>query len=184
MPRGGSKKGEHRGNAKRRVAETPGEIMREVVRTRTQPTYRGYAERRVEVARMIHGASGDVRDMTPREVMLDNMHHFMQAAFDWQAHLMKVAGESEADENTKRAKAAAIAEAEREIERYRNLASEDAYKVAPFIHPRLAAFKNVNGNEGESDVDIITALLNDIDARQREPKQIEHQANEDAEDAA
>ena len=28
--------------------------------------------------------------MTPREVMLNNMHFFMQGAYDWQDHLMRV----------------------------------------------------------------------------------------------
>lgn len=176
MPRGGSKKGEHRGNAKRRLHETAGDVMREAL---AETPLRNYAskvnrvqriDQRLHVARTIHGTTGDIRDMTPREVMLNNMHYFMQGAFDWQDHLMKVVEQPVTKES-----AEAVAQAQREIERYRNLASEDAYKVAPYIHPRLAAMV-VGGNIGESTPDIVQALLDDIDARQRDPRVIEHQA--------
>lgn len=166
----GSKKGEHRGNARKRQHETPNDVMRDGVR---RPPTRGSRnvpsiEDRIEVARTLHGNSGQVRDMHPREVMLDNMHYSMQAAYDWQDWVMKAAAEPLTP-----ATLAKIARAEREIERYRAMASEDAFKVAPYIHPRLSAMA-VGGNAGKSDVDIIQALLEDIDARQRDPKLIEH----------
>lgn len=169
MPRGGSKKGEHRGAAKKRTHPTPNEVMREAV---LRPAgARGHSaktiERRIAVARTINGHSGKVTDLTPKEVLLGNMHFFAQAAADWQRELLRLAG-SKDPEDVRR-----ISHAESEIERYRNLASEDAYKLAPYVHPRLGAVI-VGGNVGESAPDIVRALLDDIDARQREPRVIEH----------
>lgn len=172
MPRGGSKKGEHRGNAKRRP-ETVGDIMRDVlsnepgVHTVTRNKRVKQVDARMTVARKIYGATGDVRDMTPREVMLNNMHYFMQGAFDWQDHLMTVVEMPVSEESAK-----AVELAQGQIERYRNLASEDAYKVAPYIHPRLAAV--MTSNTGENPHDVVQALLDDIDARQRDQRVIEH----------
>jgi len=96
------------------------------------------------------------------------MHYHTQAAFDWQAQLMKLATLPASEETRD-----AMAVARREIERCRALASEDAYKIAPYIHPRLAAVA-VSSNELQKGTDIIAALLDDIDAKQREPKLIEN----------
>lgn len=182
MPRGGSKKGEHRGNAKKRVHETPGEAMLDELRGPQPKRYSAKVnkvnrtEQRVMVALTIHGHTGDIGDMTPREVMLNNMHYFMQGAFDWQDHLMKVVERPVTIESARE-----IERAQTQIERYRNLASEDAYKVAPYIHPRLAALA-VAGGSADSAPDIVQALLDDIDQRQRHPKVIEHQDQDSAKD--
>lgn len=172
MPRGGSKKGEHRGNAKKRVHETPNEIMHSALaaKTRKAPSAK-VVERRVEVAHMLNGPSAEVADMTPKDVLLSNMHYWMESALSLQQAVQELSDDE--------AKFERMAEAEREIQRYRSLASEDAYKVAPFIHPRLAAVA-VGGNAGESANDIVSALLDDIDARQRDPRVIEHNKNERA----
>lgn len=163
----GSKKGERRGNARKRP-ETPNDVMRDA--TRQRAPMRPKIEERIEIARTLHGHSGEVRDMTPREVMLDNMHYSMQAAFDWQSWVMQVAAEPMTPEMAKK-----IATAEGQVERYRASASEDAFKLAPYIHPRLSAVA-VQGSEGRAP-DIIQALLDDIDQRQRDPRVIEHQAS-------
>lgn len=168
----GSKKGERRGNARRRP-ETPNDVMHEAVRSSSNSVNRKpMAESRIDIARTLHGNSGEVRDMHPREVMLDNMHYSMQAAFDWQNWVMKASAEPLTPEAL-----AKIARAEREIERYRAMASEDAFKLAPYIHPRLSAVA-VHGNEGRAP-DIIQALLDDIDQRQRDPRVIEHRLSEE-----
>lgn len=179
MPRGGSKKGEHRGNAKRRPegAETVGEIMRDVLAAEPLKNH-GSKRRRVQevdarlvtASRLIHMHAGDVRDMTPREVMLNNMHYFMQGAFDWQKHLMDVVDQPVTIES-----ATEIERAQKEIERFRQLASEDAYKIAPYLHPRLAAIMT-SGGAGDNPADVVQMLLDDIDRRQRDPRVIEHQA--------
>ena len=162
----GSRKGERRGNAKRRP-DSPNKIMREALR-RPAVNRPPSTERRIEVARVINRPSGKVEDMTPREVLLCNMHYYMQGAFDWQAYLMQLAGKPLTDETARD-----MATAEREAERFRALASEDAYKVAPFIHPRLAAVL-ANPGAGGNMHDIVRELLEDIDRRSREAKVIEH----------
>lgn len=183
MPKGGSRKGIPRGNAKpnrgkirksrirRDAYDTPNALMRDAVKRRDglHGPMPAVTEHRIQIARLIHAPSGDVRDMTPREVLLDNMHYSVQAAYDWQAELMKLAAEPQNEDTAKR-----ITEVLFEVERYRMLASEDAYKVAPYIHPRLAAVA-VGANAGISAHDIVQALLDDIDARQRDPRVIEHQ---------
>lgn len=179
MPRGGSKKGEHRGNAKRRdTRETPNDIMHEALSTPPGQRSRSpkVTERRLELARVISGPSGRVTDMTPKEVLLCNMHYFMQGAFDWQDQLMRLVEarvEAEGEDERKEAERAQMA-AEAEIERFRRMASEDAFKVAPFIHPRLAAVAVGSGDQNPDD--IVQALLDDIDARQRDPRVIEHRS--------
>lgn len=170
----GSKKGERRGNARKRI-EGPNDVMRDAVSRPGARRARPNVEERIAIARTLHGHSGEVRDMLPREVMLDNMHYSMQAAFDWQSWVMQAAAEPMTPEMARK-----IAQAEREIERYRGMASEDAFKLAPYIHPRLSAVA-VQGSEGRAP-DIIQALLDDIDQRQRDPRVIEHQVSEKAED--
>ncbi len=127
---GGSKKGERRGNARKRVAgsphETPNDVMKEAVSRR--PEGRGdrgqsveTIERRIQIARIIHGQSGSVLDMTPKEVMLAGMHHNMQAVSDWKDFLMQVATQPVTSETTR-----LVDHAEREIERLLDKAVEHA----------------------------------------------------------
>lgn len=176
MPRG-SRKGEHRGNAKERISggEAPADVMRDAVAKKHPPRTVKSAqalERRLETAqRTFRPAPGDVTQMTPRDVMLDNMHYYMQGCFDWQGYLERALSADPATEDSMKDVEAATVQ----IERFRRLASDDAYKVAPYIHPRLAAVV-VGGNAGESVLDIVQALLDDIDARQRDPRVIEHEA--------
>lgn len=174
MPRG-SRRGEHRGNAKAKVqTEDANGVMREALSPKRAPPQQQVArtERRIiQAQRTIPMAPADVTQMTPREVLLDNMHFYMQGAFDWQGYLNKALSVEPMTEDAMQDVAAATVQ----IERFRRLASDDAYKVAPYIHPRLAAMV-VGGNIGESTPDIVQALLDDIDARQRDPRVIEHRA--------
>lgn len=181
MPRGGSKRGEHRGNAKpkpdrkptRKPAhETPNDVMRDAVTQKRggQPGAHGAhartIEKRIEISRVIIGVSGAVEDMTPKEIMLDNMHFFQRAAYDWQDMLMKAAAMPITDEST-----LLVARCEAEIERLRNLATEHAYKVAPLVHPRLAAIQVTPSGDRNAD-DIVGALLDEVDQIERQMKVI------------
>lgn len=176
MPRG-SRKGEHRGNAKAKVApEDVNGVMREALSPKYQPSQQTVArvERRIiNARRSIPMAPADVTQMSPRDVLLDNMHFYMQGALDWQGYLEKAMSVDPMTPDSMEDVAAATVQ----IERFRRLASDDAYKVAPYIHPRLAAVV-VGAGTGQNMGDIIQELLDDIDARQREPKVIEHQAGE------
>lgn len=170
MPRGGSKKGEHRGNAKRK--DTPNGVMKAAVTAVRKPgapkPRRTQIEEDVFVSQVIHGIrSAD--DMTPKQVMLDNMHFFQNAAYQYDAMILHMLRDVPDSEDTRRA----IRAYELEVERNRRIASDEAYKVAPFIHPRLAAIA-VRGDLGHGD-DIVQLMLDEIDKRNREhPMVIEH----------
>jgi hypothetical protein len=171
MPRGGSKKGEHRGNAKAKVeGTTPNAIMRKAVAPQRPgaPKHRpDLIEQDVFVSQVIHGIrSAD--DLTPKQVMLDNMHHFQNAAYQFEAMVRFMASQPDSEDTRK-----AIRNYEAEVERHRRIASDEAYKVAPFVHPRLAAIA-VRGDGGHGD-DIVQIMLDEIDAKNREhPMVIEH----------
>lgn len=170
MPRGGSKKGEHRGNAKARQDGTPNAIMRSaVVKPKGGQSRRpSSVETDVAIAQVIHGIrSAD--DMTPKQVMLDNMHNFQNAAYQYEAMVRFHAERLPDTEETRRA----IRNFEMEAERNRRIASDEAYKVAGFVHPRLAAIA-VKGDLGAGD-DIVKMLFDEIDRKNREhPMVIEH----------
>lgn len=177
MPRGGSKKGEHRGNAKAKN-ETPNAIMKAAVAAKPRtaekqgrppgpaPTPR-IVEEDVFISQVIHGVRS-AEDMTPKQVMLDNMHRFQSAAYEYAA-MVQIAARQPDSEETRRA----IRLYEAEEERNRRIASDEAYKVAPFIHPRLAAIA-VSDNSGMGE-DIVKLMLDEIDRKNREhPMVIEH----------
>ena len=171
MPRGGSKKGEHRGNAKARNKTTPKAIMKRAVapkRPGAPPQKRNEIEEDVFVSQVIHGIrSAD--DLTPKQVMLDNMHFFQNAAYQYEAMVLHFLRNQPDSDDTRRA----IRAYELEVERNRRIASDEAYKLAPFIHPRLAAIA-VRGDLGHGD-DIVQLMLDEIDRRNREhPMVIEH----------
>lgn len=171
MPRGGSKRGEHRGNAKKRQ-DTPNAIMKAAVAVVRKPgapkTPVNRIEEEVFVSQVIHGIrSAD--DLSPKQVMLDNMHFFQNAAYQYDAMILHILHTAPDSDDTRRA----IRAYELEVERNRRIASDEAYKVAPFIHPRLAAIA-VRGDLGHGD-DIVQLMLDEIDKRNREhPMVIEH----------
>lgn len=181
---GGSKKGERRGNARKRAAkprairerektrahETPGEIMREALRKEgKQHLEHAVIERRIQVARIILGASGDVEDVTPKEALLQGMQHNLQAIRDWTNMLdqwsrLPVTQQSVAD----------VGMAEQEIERLWDKVGEFAFKVAGYIHPKLQAIA-VQADTGASQASILQELMDEVDARERaKPIPIEH----------
>lgn len=186
---GGSKKGEHRGNARkrpdkppglsesggkkrraRRHHETPGEIMREAMRKEGRlHLEHAVIERRIQVARMILGHSGAVEDVTPKEAMLQGMQHNLQAIRDWTAML-----DAWSKLPVTRRTIHDIDMAEREIERLWDKVGEFAFKCAGYIHPKLQAIA-VHADTGASQGSILQELFDEIDQRERaKPVPIEH----------
>lgn len=177
MPRGGSKKGEHRGNAKARPDGTPKEVMRNAVAARPRkPGKRGPApgaqqaatiENEVVIAQTLHGIrSAD--DMAPKQIALENMHCFQNRAFEYEAMSRFMAGQPDCDETRR-----TIRGYEMEEERNRRLASDEAHRLMPFMHPRLAAIAHL-GEVGAGE-DIVQRMFDEIDRRNREhPMVIEH----------
>lgn len=127
-------------------------------------------ERRIEVARVINGDDGRVRDMTPKEVLLDNMWTFMQGAQDYQ-EMWRIAA-SVQPPTVDSIRACEIAE--KEIERLRLLSGYAAFQVMPVIHPRLSAVAVANST-GESADNVVQMMLDEIDRRSRDaPLVLEH----------
>jgi hypothetical protein len=173
MPRGGSKKGEHRGNARKRDGiEKPADIMRSAVRNGQSPGQRGSDKAMIEedvlMSQIVHGRLS-AYDMTPKEIMLDNMHHFQQAAYISKAMSEMLLRVAPSEERSRQ-----LRQLELDEERLRMIASDRAERVAPFIHPRLAAIVAAGG--GNIGKNIVRTMLDEIDRLNREhPMVIEHQ---------
>jgi hypothetical protein len=126
-------------------------------------------DKQLRISRTIHGHSGSVLDMTPREVMLAAMHHNMQLAVDWKEHLLKLSEQEEPDEK----ELAEIETAEQNVSLHLDKAAGHAAQVAPFIHPRFSAVASIG--TGDSKDDVLKALLDEVDDLQRAaPKLVEH----------
>ena len=185
MIMGGSKKGEHRGNARKRPGkpgsikpkpgwkrthESPGEIMREAA-SKVHPYEPSpvVIERRITISRIISGESGAAEDTTPKEALLLGMHHNLQAFYDWRDMLLELAKLPATPENT-----LAVERCERECERLLDKVRDHARDAAPFIHPKLQA-THVTGNLGANQATIMHELLTDVDELERNtPIPIEH----------
>lgn len=178
MPRGGSKKGEHRGNAKPRDGmETPNEVMRGAIKLVTRPAkpgkrgrtgpIRAAIEEDLLVSQIVHGRRS-AHDMSPKEIMLDNMHKFQQMAYESEAfklYALKSMPEGDARQKV-------IAQMEADEERLRRLASDEARNVAPYIHSRKIPTTGTGETLGEN---IVRTMLDEIDRLNREhPMVIEH----------
>jgi hypothetical protein len=176
----GSRKGEHRGNAKKRTVDdrtslspkTPHELMTDAVQREgkgrgKRGIDKSTIDRQIQIHRTIHGTSGSVLDMTPREVMLAAMHHNMQVAVDWKAELVKLVQEPEPDQ-------AVLNEVEANVSLHLDKAAAHAAQVAPFIHPRFSAIAHL-GDGDEKPESVLQKLLDEVDNLQRsEPMLIEH----------
>jgi hypothetical protein len=173
----GSKKGERRGNARKRPAkppnwdkthETPNEIMREAV-SNPRPNVQMTVERRIQISRMILGSSGAAEDVTPKEAMLQAMHHNLQACYDWIDLLGELAKLPPTPENT-----LAVERCEREIERLYDKVADLGFKVGGFVHPKLLATHSTV-NTGANQASILQELMEEIDQLERDaPIPIEH----------
>lgn len=191
---GGSKKGEHRGNARKRPGapgsimpdrrerhrlnqreqkrshESPNEIMHEAARkinpAMVPPVV---VERRILISRAINGVSGKAEDVTPKEALLQGMHHNLQAVYDWKELLEQIAQLEPTPENN-----LAVERAEREIERLYDKVKDFARDAAGFIHPKLSA-THVTGLTGANQATVLVELINEVNEREiSQPIPIEH----------
>lgn len=172
----GSRKGEHRGNARKKEGRS-NTIMRDAVKRADRPGKKigrqtgptaATVNLELMAARMAEGPPRRAADMGPKEIMLDNMHHFQQAAYDF-AVMAAIAARQEPNEQTARQ----IAFAEEQENANRRMASDEARNVAQYIHPRLAAVKIID--DPGAGVDIIQRMLDEVDQKNREhPMVIEH----------
>lgn len=173
MPRGGSKKGEHRGNAKPKAEGTPNALMKAAVVRKPGVGHQrrqrvNDVEQEIFVSQVIHGIRS-ANDMTAKDIMVDNMHRFQNAAYEYEAMAI-IAARGPDTEETRRI----IRHYEAEEERNRRIASDEGYKVAPYMHNRRAAIAVIEG--GSLGDDIVKLMLDEIDRRNREhPMVIEHE---------
>lgn len=177
MGRGGSRKGERRGNAKPRTGlETPNAIMRAALNKPPAPGRPGKhrpnissTEKDLQISQIVHGRK-TARDLSPKEIVLDNMHHFQQAAYTSRDMIVWALGNMPAGQE----RSDFIAKLQLEESTNRRIASDEAYKVMPFIHARRAAV-NESGETVGDGTDVMQLLLDIIDRQNREqPMVIEH----------
>lgn len=172
MPRGGSKKGEHRGAAKRE-AKRRGPQRGVVNNPGGRP--KGYQNRATRERLAIIGAEIGVAELNgvmPKEIMLNIARTFMQMALNEQAKLADLQSQEGVENQTD----ALIGSYERHLV----LAADTAYKAGAYYHPRLQAL--VVGNaQDKSPGDILRSMLDEIDDESRQERQqarqIEHKSN-------
>jgi hypothetical protein len=174
----GSKKGEHRGNARkrpkpkgyegervrrlRRTHESPGEIMYEALGRRGQAMRDPVViDRRITVARIINGPSGDVHDITPKQMLLMGMHYHAAAIRDIMAMLDEISHQPVTPLTI--AKTNAL---EAEIERLYDKSRDYARDVAGYVHAKLTAIATTELS-GQNQANILQTLIDEIDEIER-----------------
>lgn len=193
----GSRKGERRGGAKPRIVRTPkpdkpgrgfgtgaGRAKGvknkvkpdEVVRARVNEILASHRstpqkEKAIEAYFLAVGR----RMRLPKEVMLDAMRYFEENAIEWgevqHANMVKSATAKSSEERA--VFEAAVAQADARMRESLMMAVDVAYKVAPYVHPRLAALITNPGNE-QNPMNAVAALFRELDEAGKPPKYIDH----------
>lgn len=111
----------------------------------------------------------------PKEVMLDAMRYFEENAIEWgevqHANMVKSATAKSGEERA--IFEAAVAQADARMRESLMMAVDVAYKVAPYVHPRLAALITNPGNE-QNPMNAVAALFRELDEAGKPPKYIDH----------
>lgn len=197
MPRGGSKKGEHRGQLRRSLkSPTDQKVIRRgrkpkgaytalfdpkrgVVR-KVNSKHRLTVERESAMATMISG--NVLANILPREVMLDGMRYYFEQWNEFRTLVqanVALAGSAKTEAAGK-AFADAIAADEMQRDRYWLMAMDAARNAAPYCHARLQAVVNV-GDTPDGPYEAILSILDEIEqvARSQPMITIEHKARAD-----
>lgn len=182
MPRGGSKKGEHRGNAKGKGGRPEGTGGPNFTprlglsgTDKRRPVTPLSAERE-ERMRMLVGAS----DLLPKDVMLSAMRYFSDVANQYREVMtanLAAAAQVAAEPEKAAVYEGAAAQAEVRFLTYLRDACDVAYKVAPYCHARLMGVVNdPAANMAGTGFDMLRGILNEIAEHSRSsPMVIEHQ---------
>lgn len=180
MPRGGSKRGEHRGGAKGERGRPPGPRFDPAKGVVGRGPRQKHAKSLLSVQREENMRVLLNSGIMPKDVMLSAMRYFQDAADQYravmQANLMeavKFAGEPAKAEVYENAAAAA----EARFTYYLREACDVAYKVSPYCHARLMGVVNDPAalNQGTG-YEIIFGILKEIESEARsQPMVIEHQ---------
>jgi FlaA1/EpsC-like NDP-sugar epimerase len=146
-----------------KMVRKPGKSGRKV---HTGP-YLATIEEDLMVSQVVHGRRS-AHDMSPKEIMLDNMHKFQQTAYESEAFKLYALKSMPEGEERRRL----VEKMELEEERLRRLASDEARNVAPYIHSRKIPTTGTGETLGEN---IVRTMLDEIDRLNREhPMVIEH----------
>lgn len=195
MPRGGSKKGEHRGGAKPKgergfrkghklatgrpknakskplgAAQRDSEVVAIMNNPRLGPAER---EKRLESYFVITGR----RIRMPREVMLDAMRFFEDQAVEYHEVMtanMELAAGAE-DDAVRQIYEQHVAAAEMKLNQSLGMAVDVAYKVAPFCHPRLAAVITNPAGDAKNPFNVLALLMQDLDEAGKPARFIDHE---------
>lgn len=195
---GGSRKGERRGGAKPRLVRKPkaapmvaaavkrkggrppgaknksprDKLLSEILNKRV-PVERKEAE--LEMYFTVTGR----RVRMPKEVMLDAMRYFEESAIEYSEVLRLNLDRQAAAETIEELQVIgeAVAAAENQVDKYVSMAADVAMKVAPFVHPRLAAIVT-RQDDGSSPTSLLQLLMKDLDEAGRPARYIEHDADE------
>jgi hypothetical protein len=195
---GGSKKGERRGGAKPRIVRKPkieGATKRgfgtgggRTVGTKNKPKTEEQMKARVNqilsrhipVARKAeeiehYFMAVGKRLRLPKEVMLDAMRFFEESAIEWgevqRANLIQSAMATTAEERVIYEEAVSVADMR--MREYLTQAVDVAYKVAPYVHPRLAALIT-NPQDDKNPLSAVAMLFKELDEAGRPPQYIDH----------
>jgi hypothetical protein len=195
----GSKKGERRGGAKPRIVRKPKSSMGRGFGTgagrkdgRNKPKPDAVAQKAIgeilnrhitvgqkEKAMEAYLLATGHRMRLPKEVMLTAMRYFEETAIDYgevlRSNLMLSAA-AQTDE-ARAIYEAAIDAAEMRLREYLTQAVDVAYKVAPFVHPRLAALITNPGSE-QNPLNAVAMLFKELDEAGRPPQYIDHDPGE------
>jgi hypothetical protein len=193
MP-GGSKKGEHRGGAKPKAERKPfgfapggTGVPGRKPGTKNRPKPPAFDPEYQQILRR-RATEGKERDLEmyflvtgkrfrmPKEVMLDAMRYFEETAIDYgelvQANRDSSAAAQKAADRDKYEEAAT--QAEDRLRAYLTMAVDVAFKVAPYIHPRLSAIMT-NPGSNDAPLNVLGVLLRDLDEAGRPPRYIDHE---------
>jgi hypothetical protein len=164
MPRGGSKRGERRGAAKREANRS---VPTKVKRRRGE---RGSGRRTVEIEneimRIVRPVESISSHLLPKEQMLDAMRKCVTRMMYWEEIEQEAMAPPITDKSLKVAKYA-----EEEAWKWMLRATDISFKAAPYIHPRLAALAMVP-SDTDNPRGIVQAMLDEIDRRSRDAKMI------------
>lgn len=202
---GGSRKGERRGGAKPRIVRKPklegetkrgfgtgggrkkGSLNKPKTEEKMKQRVNEILNRHIPVARKeqeieAYFMAVGKRLRLPKEVMLDAMRFFEENAIEWaevqRANLIQSATAKTIEERT--VYEAAVATADMRMREYLTQAVDVAYKVAPYVHPRLAALITNPQNE-QNALNAVAMLFKELDEAGRAPTYIDHDPQEAAE---
>ena len=195
MPRGGSKKGEHRGGAKPKNERSPfvkghklatGRPKGSSNKPKFDPNVAAILnnnkisvaerERRIESYFLITGR----RMRMPKEIMIDAMRFFEEQAIDYH-EVMAANMELAATAPNDAAKAVyeqAVSAAEVKLNQSLAMAVDVASKAAPFCHPRLAAVVTNPAGDAKNPMNVLALLMQELDEAGKPPRFIDHDASE------